>query len=101
MNTNQQIYCQNDDIFLSCFYLLRSNQLSNGIKVGSLDWNSIALGAIGSGFLNMFSASLAGFGGPDLSWGINFILSLQLNVIPSGYDSIINLIKHYLQNKAN
>jgi RHS repeat-associated protein len=77
------------------------NQLSSGIKVDSLDWNSIALGAIGSGFLNMFSASLAGFGGPDLSWGINFILSLQLNVIPSGYDSIINLIKHYLQNKAN
>ena len=35
------------------------NQLSSGIKV-SLDWNSIALGAIGSGFLNMFSASLAG-----------------------------------------
>jgi len=77
------------------------NQLNNGVNGDSLDWGSIIGEALISGFFNMISAALAGCGGLHLGNGINFLLSLQLNVLPSGYDSIINIIKYHLQNNAN
>ena len=76
------------------------NQWSNSDwDISKVRFDQVGWSALENGTFNTLSTVLGGFGGTDLSLLISFILGAQLNVIPSGYTTIIDIIKWYLQKE--
>ena len=76
------------------------NQWSNSDRdISKVRFDQVGWSALENGAFNTLSTVLGGFGGTDLSRSISFILGAQLNVIPSGYTTITDIIKWYLQKE--
>ena len=76
------------------------NQWSNSDwDISKVRFDQVGWSALENGAFNTLSTVLGGFGGTDLSRSISFILGAQLNVIPSGYTTITDIIKWYLQKE--
>lgn len=76
------------------------NQWSNSDwDISKVRFDQVGWSALENGAFNTLSMVLGGFGGTDLSRSISFILGAQLNVIPSGYTTITDIIKWYLQKE--
>lgn len=75
-----------------------SNQLgNNGMNWGKVDVGSIAISAFEYGVLNMVSTGLGSLMGPYLSNGVNLLGSKLLNVIPTGWGFVIDVLRGRLQ----
>ena len=49
--------------------------------------------------LNMLSGLIGAYGGVELTVAENFIMSIMLNTITSGYNVAIDLFRNYLKEK--
>lgn len=72
------------------------NQVFNG---GAFSLPAIFFSAFINGGLNILSGFLGGFAGSGLGNVENFIVSLMLNTIPSGYGIVLEIIKSYLEGR--
>ena len=76
------------------------NQLSNNDwKIQKVDFWHVGISALENGVFNALSSFLGGCGGTDLSHFISFLLNVQLNVIPTGFTSITDLMRWYIERK--
>ena len=76
------------------------NQWSNSDwDISKVRFDQVGWSALENGTFNTLSTVLGGFGGTDLRRLISFILGAQLNVIPSGYTTIADIIKWCLQKE--
>ena len=74
-----------------------TNQLGNN----GMQWNkgnpgSVAISALEYGALNMLSAGLGSLMGPYMSNTMNYVGSKLLNVIPTGWGAVIDVLKEKL-----
>ena len=73
------------------------NQLgNNGMNWRKVDYGSVAVSAVEYGALNMLSTGLGSLLGPHLSNSMNFLGSKMLNVIPTGWGFVIDVLRGQL-----
>lgn len=72
---------------------------NNDFDWNAIDPNSIFDSAIKNGVFNMLGTLLGGTAGPDLGGILSFLIATQQNVIPSGYTTISDIIKWYIEKR--
>ena len=74
-----------------------TNQLgNNGMNWDKVDYGAVAVSAVEYGALNMLSTGMGSLMGPHMSNTMNFLGSKILNVVPTGWGFVIDVLKDKL-----
>ena len=74
-----------------------TNQLGNNdMRWDNVDYGSVAISAVEYGALNMVSTGMGSLMGPYMSNAMNFLGSKMLNVIPTGWGFVIDVLRNQL-----
>lgn len=63
------------------------------------NWKSVGVSALKGEILNMLCRLIGAYGGVELTVAENFVMSIMLNTITSGYNVAIDLFRNYLKEK--